>query len=84
MSRSGVIGQPSAPQVHPQRAHPQQVHLQRTRSRCTRSRCTRRSTRSSRAIRCGSRSGVEPPAAGGDPSEIPAFLRRRDENGFIR
>jgi hypothetical protein len=28
----------------------------------------------------------EPPAVGGasDPSDIPAFLRRRDEGGFIR
>ena len=29
---------------------------------------------------------VEPPAvpASGDPSDIPAFLRRRDDSGFIR
>ncbi len=31
-----------------------------------------------------SQRGVEPPSVSGDPSEIPAFLRRRDENGFIR
>jgi cell division protein FtsZ len=31
-----------------------------------------------------SQRSVDPPAVGGDPSEIPAFLRRRDENGFIR
>ncbi|WP_276598772.1 cell division protein FtsZ [Nannocystis sp. SCPEA4] len=82
MSRSGVIGQPSAPQVHPQ-AHPQQVHPQQVHPQQVHPQQVhpQQVHPQQHAVRQSQR--LDPPAVS-DPSEIPAFLRRRDENGFIR
>jgi cell division protein FtsZ len=72
MSRSGVIGHPQAQPVQvppvPQ-AHPQQVQQQQ-----------QQPYPQQQGLRQSQRPVTDPGVS--DPSEIPAFLRRRDENGF--
>ena len=76
LSRSGLLREPSAPPADP-RQDPR--HDPRHDPRLE----ARLDPRLSAPVR---QARVEPPAvpASGDPSDIPAFLRRRDDSGFIR